>query len=167
MPPPPIRAGRRVDDKQIGLHRERPLEEPRGLGDGGRIDGAAGRPTPELLHDRQNLAAREVAHPDVAQIAEIVARPLLHEAGNPRAAGRRAAIEGDQRLVGRLVAVEHDRGEPAHGLTMTEYDFSCPFIIGYGSSPSRRDPAARRPRMDKRPPGSRARSLSTCQGLRV
>jgi hypothetical protein len=45
-------------------------------------------------------------------------------------------------------------------------DFSCPFIVGYGSSPSRRDPAARAPRMDKRSPGSRAGSLSTSQGLR-
>ena len=46
-------------------------------------------------------------------------------------------------------------------------DFSCPFIVGYGSSPSRRDPAARAPRMDKRSPGFRAGSLSTSQGLKT
>jgi hypothetical protein len=50
--------------------------------------------------------------------------------------------------------------------TVAGSDFSCPFIAGYGSSPSRRDPTAFPPRMDKRSPGFRARSLSTCQGLR-
>ncbi len=50
--------------------------------------------------------------------------------------------------------------------TMAGSDFSCPFIVGYGSSPSRRDPATQRaPRMGRRSPGSRARNLSTCQGL--
>ena len=42
----------------------------------------------------------------------------------------------------------------------------CPCIIGYGSSPSRCGPAAQRRRPDVRSPGSRARSVRTCQGLR-
>ena len=49
---------------------------------------------------------------------------------------------------------------------MAESDFSHPFIIGYGSSPSRRDPAARTPRMNERSPGSRSKSSSACRGLR-
>jgi hypothetical protein len=49
--------------------------------------------------------------------------------------------------------------------TVAGSDFSCPFIVGYGFSPSRRDPAARAPRVSKRPPGSLAENLSTCQGL--
>ena len=49
---------------------------------------------------------------------------------------------------------------------MAESDFSRPFVVGYGSSPSRRDPAARTPRMGERSPGSRAKSLRACQGLR-
>ena len=50
--------------------------------------------------------------------------------------------------------------------TMAGSDFSRPFIVGYGSSPSQRDPEARTPRMGERSPGSRTRSLCTCQGLR-
>jgi len=49
---------------------------------------------------------------------------------------------------------------------MAGSDFSRPFIVGYGSSPSRRDPAARAPRMSKRSPGSRTKSLRACQVLR-
>ena len=50
--------------------------------------------------------------------------------------------------------------------TMAESDFSRPCIIGYGSSPSRCGPAAACRRPDARSPGSRARSVRTCQGLR-
>src|SRR6516225_5894404 len=38
---------------------------------------------------------------------------------------------------------------PAH--TMTESDFSCPFIIGYGSSPSRCGPSYSAPTRHRRP----------------
>jgi hypothetical protein len=47
--------------------------------------------------------------------------------------------------------------------TMAGSDFSSPFIIGYGSSPSRCGPPKR---PDMRSPGSRTRSVRTCQGLR-
>ena len=50
--------------------------------------------------------------------------------------------------------------------TSAESDFSRPFIVGYGSSPSRRDPATQASRMGKRSPGSRTKSFRTCQGLR-
>ena len=50
--------------------------------------------------------------------------------------------------------------------TSAESDFSRPFIVGYGSSPSRRDPATQAPRMGERSPGSRTKSFRTCQGLR-
>src|SRR5215510_11887819 len=49
--------------------------------------------------------------------------------------------------------------------TMAESDFSRPCIIGYGSSPSRCGPAAFAERPITRSPGSRARSVCTCQGL--
>src|SRR5260370_848270 len=49
--------------------------------------------------------------------------------------------------------------------TMAESDFSRPCIIGYGSSPSRCGPAAVANRSIARSPGSRARSVCTCQGL--
>jgi hypothetical protein len=39
-------------------------------------------------------------------------------------------------------------------------------IVGYGSSPSRRDPATQAPRMGERSPGSRTQSFRTCQCLR-
>jgi hypothetical protein len=52
--------------------------------------------------------------------------------------------------------------------TMARSDFSRSYIIGYGSSPSRRGPVQqacwRWPTM--RPPGSRAKSVRTCQCLR-
>ena len=50
--------------------------------------------------------------------------------------------------------------------TTTESDFSGSCIIGYGSSPSRCGPAVSSRRPNPRPPGSRARSFRTCQGLR-
>src|SRR5258706_10004002 len=50
--------------------------------------------------------------------------------------------------------------------TMAESDFSRPCIIGYGSSPSRYGPAAVAERSIARSPGSRARSVCTCQVLR-
>jgi hypothetical protein len=50
--------------------------------------------------------------------------------------------------------------------TMTGSDFSCPCISGYGSSPSRCGPAMDCRWPDRRPPGSRTRSVCTCQGLR-
>ena len=51
--------------------------------------------------------------------------------------------------------------------TMAKSDFSCPYITGYGSSPSRCGPgAASRLWSDMRSPGSRTRSVRTCQGLR-
>ena len=50
--------------------------------------------------------------------------------------------------------------------TMAESDFSRPCIIGYGSSPSRCGPAVSSRRSIPRPPGSRTRSVRTCQGLR-
>ena len=46
---------------------------------------------------------------------------------------------------------------------LAESDFSRPFIVGYGSSPSRRDPATQAPRMGERSPGSRTKSSRTCQ----
>nr|CUV21261.1 protein of unknown function [Ralstonia solanacearum] len=51
--------------------------------------------------------------------------------------------------------------------TMGESDFCVPCIIGFGSSPSRRGPAAgiSRDRSKRRSPGSRARSVRACQGL--
>jgi hypothetical protein len=49
--------------------------------------------------------------------------------------------------------------------TMAESDFSRPCIIGYSSSPSRCGPAAVAERSIARSPGSRARSVCTCQGL--
>ena len=45
-------------------------------------------------------------------------------------------------------------------------DFSRPCIIGYGSSPSRCGPTAHGRWSGVRSPGSRARSVCTCQGLR-
>ena len=56
-----------------------------------------------------------------------------------------------------------------HALPSAHYggsDFARSFIVGYGSSPSRHDPAARASRMGERSPGSRAKSFRTCQGLR-
>ena len=53
---------------------------------------------------------------------------------------------------------------PAH--TTTESDFSGSFITGYDSSSSRCGPAASIRRPNPRPPGSRAKSFHTCQGLR-
>ena len=50
--------------------------------------------------------------------------------------------------------------------TMAGSDFSRPCIIGFGSSPSRCGPATSSRRSDARSPGSRARSVRTCQGLR-
>ena len=50
--------------------------------------------------------------------------------------------------------------------TMAESDFSRPFIIGYGSSPSRCGPAQYRGWSDSRSPGSRTRSVHACQVLR-
>jgi hypothetical protein len=51
--------------------------------------------------------------------------------------------------------------------TTTESDSSRPCIIGYGSSPSRRGPLRAHSRWSgARPPGSRARTVCTCQGLR-
>src|SRR5258708_4638782 len=50
--------------------------------------------------------------------------------------------------------------------TMAESDFSRPCIIGYGSSPSRCGPAAVAERSIARSPGSRAKSVCTCQVLR-
>ena len=56
----------------------------------------------------------------------------------------------------------------AHFIATTQQsDFSGPCIVGFGSSPSRRGPpsvATQRP--DRRSPGSRAKRVSTCQGLR-
>src|SRR6516165_8769997 len=49
--------------------------------------------------------------------------------------------------------------------TMAVSDFSRPCIIGYGSSPSRCGPTAVAERSSARSPGSRARSVCTCQGL--
>ena len=49
---------------------------------------------------------------------------------------------------------------------MAESDFSGSCIIGYGSSPSRCGPAQYRGRSTQRSPGSRARSVRTCQVLR-
>src|SRR5262245_48996295 len=49
--------------------------------------------------------------------------------------------------------------------TMAESDFSPPYIIGYGSSPSRCGPAAAE-RSVVRSPGSRAKSVHACQCLR-
>src|SRR2546428_2873927 len=49
---------------------------------------------------------------------------------------------------------------------MAESDFSRPCIIGYGSSPSRYGPAAVAERSIARAPGSRAKSVCTCQVLR-
>ena len=50
--------------------------------------------------------------------------------------------------------------------TMAGSDFSRPCISGYGSSPSRCGPAVSIRRSNSRPPGSRAKSFRTCQGLR-
>jgi hypothetical protein len=47
--------------------------------------------------------------------------------------------------------------------TMAESDFSDPFIIGYGSSPSRCGPVPYRGWSDPRSPGSRTRNVRTCQ----
>ena len=44
-------------------------------------------------------------------------------------------------------------------------DFSRPCVIGYGSSPSRCRPKRHSRRPDARSPGSRARSVGTCQVL--
>jgi hypothetical protein len=49
---------------------------------------------------------------------------------------------------------------------MAESDFSRSYIIGYGSSPSRCGPAAVAERSIARSPGSRAKSVCTCQVLR-
>lgn len=49
---------------------------------------------------------------------------------------------------------------------MAECDFSGPCIIGYGSSPSRCGPARYCGWSDPRSPGSRAKSVHTCQVLR-
>jgi hypothetical protein len=49
---------------------------------------------------------------------------------------------------------------------MAASDFSCSCIIGYGSSPSRCGPVVSFPRPNTRPPGSRPRSVYTCQVLR-
>jgi hypothetical protein len=49
---------------------------------------------------------------------------------------------------------------------MAESDFSGPFIIGYGFSPSRCGPARYRSWSDSRSPGSRTRSVRACQVLR-
>ena len=50
--------------------------------------------------------------------------------------------------------------------TTAESDFSGSCITGYGSSPSRCGPAVSIRRPNPRPPGSRAKSFRTCQGLR-
>ena len=50
--------------------------------------------------------------------------------------------------------------------TTTESDFSGPFIIGYGSSPSRCGPARYCGWSGPRSPGSRAKSVRACQVLR-
>ncbi len=52
--------------------------------------------------------------------------------------------------------------------TTAESDFSSPCIIGFGSSPSRCGPPGqdRHRRSNWRSPGSRARSVHACQGLR-
>jgi hypothetical protein len=51
--------------------------------------------------------------------------------------------------------------------TMAASDFSRSCIGGYGSSPSRRGPVGHLGRRSiGRSPGSRARSVRTCQGLR-
>ena len=50
--------------------------------------------------------------------------------------------------------------------TTTESDFSGSYIIGFDSSSSRCGPAESARRSNPRPPGSRAKSFHTCQGLR-
>ena len=50
--------------------------------------------------------------------------------------------------------------------TTTASDFSGLYIIGYDSSSSRCGPAVSIRRPSPRPPGSRAKSFHTCQGLR-
>jgi len=50
--------------------------------------------------------------------------------------------------------------------TTTESDFSGPCITGYDFSSSRCGPAVSIRRPNPRSPGSRAKSISTCQGLR-
>jgi hypothetical protein len=50
--------------------------------------------------------------------------------------------------------------------TTTESDFSGSCIIGFDSSSSRCGPGAFALRPNPRPPGSRAKSFHTCQGLR-
>jgi hypothetical protein len=50
--------------------------------------------------------------------------------------------------------------------TMAESDFSRPYIIGFGSSPSRCGPVRYGNRPAERSPGSRARRLHACQDLR-
>jgi hypothetical protein len=50
------------------------------------------------------------------RLGQVVVGPLLHEAGDARAAADRRPDEGDQGLVARLIAVENDPGEPALGL---------------------------------------------------
>src|ERR1019366_6454385 len=50
--------------------------------------------------------------------------------------------------------------------TTTESDFSGSFITGYDSSSSQCGPAVSIRRPNPRPPGSRAKSFHTCQGLR-
>jgi hypothetical protein len=50
--------------------------------------------------------------------------------------------------------------------TIAGSDFSCPCIIGYGSSPLRCGPVAATHWSDARSPSSRTRSLRTCRVLR-
>ena len=49
--------------------------------------------------------------------------------------------------------------------TIRGSDFCSPFIIGYGSSPSRCGPCLLLPGPGRRSPGSRAKSVHACQGL--
>ena len=50
--------------------------------------------------------------------------------------------------------------------TMKRSDFSCPCFIGFDSSPSRRGPLQHLKRPSRRSPGSRTKSVPTCQVLR-
>ncbi len=102
-----------VDDEEIGLRLERALEQPRRHCNRRRIDATAARLRAQILHDRQGLAAHEIAHPDVVQVAEVVVGAFLHEARDADPPPGRAFDERGERRVRRFIAIEQDRREPA------------------------------------------------------
>ena len=102
----------------------------------------------DVMQERGELACDASARPCVRDVLCGIAFPSVPALGSPcSAAGMPVLFAG-------------------FTATSAESDFSRPFIAGYGSSPSRRDPATQAPRMGERSPGSRTKSFRTCEGLR-